>query len=282
MSKITIGYIFNDRGLKGDEKFFIKVAKKRNVDLVMINTSKDLNEEEIEEKAKKCDIFFNNSAEDISFEIAKTLEELGKKVIDSSEQLYYSEDKWMFFIKCKRNHIPTPRTILLSENENIAKKELKKFDCWPVILKRVEGTMGQFVDKAENLTEAVRIMKKFWRKGIERLPIIAQEFIDSPSYRVTVVGDEIVQTVIKESRWWKATGVYAKHFRRFKVDKEIEGIVKKITKSCGIKICGIDFVKRNGRWLVLEINSAPGLDFFRNEEEKLVGNVMDYLIRQVK
>jgi RimK family alpha-L-glutamate ligase len=284
MKKVTIGYIFNEPYLRKDEKFFLKVAKEKNIDLVMINSNKDLSEEEIEKDIKKCDIFFNNSAEDFSFEIAKTIEELGKKVIDSSKNLYYDEDKWMFFLKCQKHKIPTIRTILLSKNISTVKKELEKFNSWPVILKRIQGTMGEYVDKAENIREAEKIINRFWKKGSERLPIIAQEFVPSQSYRVTTIGNKIVQTAIKRSKGWKATGVYIKdcNMEKFEVDKKLRKIVDKVIKVFGMKICGIDLLKKGNNWLVLEINSAPGLDFFDKEEKMLVGEILDFLKKEIK
>ncbi len=284
MKKITLGYIFNEPYIRTDEKFFMKAAKEKNVDLVMINTAKDLDEEELEKKTRKCDIFFNNSAEDLALEIVKTIEELGKKVIDPSRKAYYDEDKWMFFLKCRENNIPTLKTILLSQNGNIIKKELEKFDSWPVILKRIEGTNGEYVDKADNLKEARKIIGRFWKKGSDKLPIIAQEFIHSPSYRVTVIGGKIAQTAIKNSNGWKATGVYMrdKNVKNFKVDKELKKIISKVSKVFGIKICGIDLFKKDGKWLVLEINSAPGLDFFEKERKKLIGKVLDFLKKEAR
>jgi [lysine-biosynthesis-protein LysW]--L-2-aminoadipate ligase len=282
MKRVTIGYIFNEPYLRKDEKFFMKVAREKGIDLVMINTAKDLNEEELEEKIKKCDILFNNSAEDFAVEIVKTIEELGKKVIESSKEFYYVEDKWMFYLRCIEHKIPSPETILLSQNPVMIKKELKEFGHWPVILKRVEGTMGQYVEKAENLKEAEEIINRFWKKGSDKLPIIAQEFIHSQSYRATVVGDKIVQTAIKESKGWKATGVYATHIKKFKIDKELQDIIKKINRAFGMKIYGIDLFKKEGHWVVLEINSSPGLDFFENEEKKLVEEILDFLKKEIK
>jgi len=284
MKKVTIGYIFNEEKLTKDEEAFLELAGSRGINLVMINTSKDISEEDLKEKAKKCDLFFNNSAEEFSTEIVKTLEEMGEKVIDSSKKLYYEEDKWLFFLKCEKNKIPTIRTILLSENINTAKKELEKFNSWPVILKRVQGTMGQYVDKADNLRKAEHIIKKFWKKGSERLPVIAQEFIRSSSYRVTIIGKEIVQTAIKKSNGWKSTGVYLKdqNVESFEIDNELKKIVKKIVKVFDIKICGLDLLKKDGKWLVLEINSDPALDFFENERKKLIGEALDFLRNQCK
>ena len=109
------------------------------------------------------------------------------------------------------------------------------------------------------------------------MPILAQEFIHSPSYRVTVIGNKIVQTAIKENHGWKATGVYGKKFKKFKVDPSLEKITKKIIKFSGIKIFGIDLLKKGNSWEVIEINSEPGFDFFKNEMEMLLGEVLDFL-----
>ena len=277
MKKFVLGYIFSERKMGNEEKIFIKLCKKKNIELVMFNILKKIDEFELEEKAKKCDLIFNNSAEEFAYEIVKTLEVLGKKVIEPSKTYYYAEDKWIFYLKCKEHKIPVPETILLSENIILAKKELKEFAKWPVILKRVEGTWGEFVEKADNLKEAEKIIKKFWGKADERLPIIAQEFIRSPSYRVTLIGNKIVQTALKESKNWKATGNHQKKFKKFKVDKELEKMINKIVNLVGVKICGIDFMKKNGKNLLIEINTTPGFDFFLEEREMLISKVLDFL-----
>ena len=282
MKKKVIGYIFSEKNLGRDEKIFLKLAKKKNIELVMFNLLKDYDDEGIEKKIKRCNLIFNNSAEESAIELVKTIEELGKKVIESSRAYYYLEDKWMFFLLCKKNKIPTIKTILLSENLLLAKKELEKFNHWPVILKRIEGTCGEYVEKADNISQAIAIIKRFWEKGSKRLPIIAQEFIDSPSYRVTLIDDKIMQTAIKENKNWKCTGVYAKKIKKFKLNKRLKKIIKKIIKSARLKIFGLDFLKdkKTKNWLVLEINSVPALDFFEDEREKLINKILDFLKKQ--
>ncbi len=282
MKKLVLGYIFYERNLGKDEDAFIKLAKKKNIKLVMFNVSKNIDESEIEKKAKKCDIILNNSAEEFAIEIVKTIEELGKKVIDSSRVYYFIEDKWMFFLMCKKHNIPCPETILLSENIPTAKKELENFKRWPVILKRIEGTQGNYVEKAENVNQAEKIIEKFWKKGNERIPIIAQEFIKSPSYRVTLLNKEVIQTAIKENKGWKCTGVYGKKFRKFEIDKKLKKILNKLFNAIDIKVCGIDLLKKNNKWMVLEANSTPAFDFFEDEREILIGKVLDFLKTQVK
>jgi RimK family alpha-L-glutamate ligase len=278
MSNKNIGILYGEQKKFGqEEKIFARLAKKKKINLVLINISKEANEEKMEDKIKKCDIIYNNTGENFGIEIAKTIESHGKSIVDPPETYYFMEDKWMFFLKCKEHGVPVPETILLPENIQLARAELKMFGKWPVILKRVYGTWGEYVEKAENLTEAEKIIKKFWKKNSERFPMIAQEFIRSPSYRVTIIGDKIVQTALKENIGWKATGVYGKKFKKFEIDSSLAKIIKKIIKFSGIHICGIDLLKKGHSWFVLEINAEPGFDFFKDEMETLLGKVLDYL-----
>jgi len=283
MKKEVIGVLYTGKHIGKEEKIYLKEAKKRNIHLIMFNLLEKIDEKEFEEKIKKCKLILNNTAEDFALEFIKTIEELGKRVIDKSKVYYYTEDKWMLYLKCKEHKIPTLDTILLSENIAIARKELKDFGKWPVVLKRTIGTMGEYVEKADNIIEAEFMIKNFWEKGNEKLPIIAQEFAASNSYRVTCINGKIVQTALKRRTGnWKATGVYGKKFEKFLVDSELEKIVKKVLKVTKIKICGIDLLKKNSKWVVIDVNAEPALDFFDDEHSKMIGLVLDFVKKEAK
>src|SRR3989344_1463222 len=282
MKKVVIGYLYSGRGLGLDEIYFRRVAKKKNVIPVLISTSNWSSEEELKEKINSCDVIYNSSGDDFVIETEKTVEELGKKMVETSKSFYYTEYKWMIIHKCKEHGVPTPKTILLSEDIAVAKKELHNFGEWPVILKRVSGTCGEYVEKAKNLKEAEKLIKKFWKKGSEKLPIIAQEYILSPSYRVLIIDNKIVQTAMKKNKMWKATGVYATKFKKFPIDNELRKIIKKMMKFVDIRICGIDFLKKNGKWVALEVNAAPGFDFFGGEREILAEKLVNFLKKAAK
>ncbi len=277
--KLILGYIFAAKQIAYEDKVFMKLARQKNIELVMFNMFKKFDENEFEHKIKKCDLVYNNTAEDFVIESVKTVEELGKKVIENSRLFYYIEDKWMFYLKCKEYGIPTPETILLSKNLNIARAELKEFGKWPVVLKRVQGCQGEFVEKADSLDDALHIIRRFWQRDCDKLPIIAQEYVPSLSYRVMVIDRKVAQTVIKNGRSWKHTGVYGKKFEKFRVDKKLKRILTKVINATRINICGIDLMKKDDNWLVLEVNTGPALDFRDEEHEKMIGLVLDFLKR---
>lgn len=283
MKKKTIGIICCGREPTDEIITFTALAKKKDVKLIIINITDKFNMKSFKSKVKKCDIIYGSVWDDFSIELTKTIEEWGIKIFESSASYYCTEDKWMFYVKCKKHNIPTPDTILLSENISNAKRELKEFGRWPVILKRTIGTRGEYVEKAKGIGEAEVLIRKFWKKGSEKLPIIAQEFIKSSSYRVTVIGNKIIQTALKKNNaGWKCTGVYAKKFEHFKLDKKLERIIKNLMKFLDIKICGIDMLKKDGKWVMLEVNGQPSLDFFEEEREKLAEITLNLLIKSIE
>ena len=280
MRKVSIGLICDSRALGKEQKLFQKVAQQVEVNLVLFNLADVLDEKEIEEKIKKCDIIYKDTGGPFAMEIVKTIEGFGKKVVEKAQTFYYNEDKWLFYLNCRKNRIQTPETILLPDTITGAKIELERFDRWPAVLKRIDYCGGLFVEKADNLSHALRIIKKFWVKSGERVPIIAQEFVKSYSYRVFAIEGKIVQTAIKKGNGWKLTGVYAARFWKFKPDKEIKEITRRVYEFTKIKILGIDLLKKNKKWYVLEANAEPSFNFFDSEKEKLIGKVLSYLKKE--
>lgn len=275
--KLTVGILYMARRPGIEEKFFVKQAGKLGINLVLINLLSGFTEKDFEKKMRNCDVIYNNSGEDFAIECLKTAEALGKETVDNSMLSYYMDDKWVMYLMCRENGIPMPETILLSDNLNIAKANLIRFGKWPVVLKKVYGTWGEFVEKADNIDEAVVILKAFRQKGGETIPVIAQEFVKSYSYRVTTIGGKIVQTAVKKSPNWKCTGIYARNCQKFRVDDRLRGMIEKLVRITGINVCGVDLLKRGDDWLVIEVNTVPGLDFINGEIGMLIGKMLAFI-----
>lgn len=278
MKKITIGFITNSRLLADEEASrFKRVADKMDIGLIFFNSADKMDIPELEAKVKECDIIYNDEGEYIAVELAKTIEVLGGKVIEPSRTLYYTEDKWLQYVMCAKNGIPAPKTILLPTDLVSARKELVEFGQFPVILKRVEGCRGEFVDKANTADEAIEVIKKFWTKGDDRFPVIAQEFVDSHSYRVLTIGGKVAQTAVKKSNGWKATGCESLSFAKFEIDDELKGILEKLIPATDLAFCGYDLAKKNGHWVFMEINAVPSYKFFDEEYDAIIEKVLAHL-----
>jgi len=268
MNKSVLGILISGREMPDTTQRLITLAKESFMEVLILNITSEVSQEDLE-KMIVCDIIFNDSGEDYAINYIKIFENIGIPVVESSKALI-QENKWNFYKICVKNNIPAPKSILLDTDLEVAKKQLEEFNCWPVILKRVVGTWGDYVQKAENVDEAIEVMKKFWEKGNQVMSIIAQEFVDSFSYRVTYIDDEIVQTAIKENNNWKCTGVYAQNFKKFDIDDNLKQVINKIMSSFDIKICGVDLLKRGDEWVVIEVNTEPALDFFQDETDFLL------------
>lgn len=69
---------------------------------------------------------------------------------------------------------------------------------------------------------------------------------------------------------------------KFAIDKKIKKIINKLIKFIDIQICGVDFLKKDGEWIALEVNSAPGLDFFKSERKKMIEKLIELLTKLAK
>jgi hypothetical protein len=81
MNKGIIGVLYTGKSLGKDEKFFLKISKKKNIDLIMINVSENIDLDFLKNTIKKCDVIYNSSAEEFALEYARTIEEWGKKLL---------------------------------------------------------------------------------------------------------------------------------------------------------------------------------------------------------
>ena len=49
-----------------------------------------------------------------------------------------------------------------------------------------------------------------------------------------------------------------------------------------INICGLDFFRKDNKWLVLEVNTQPAFDFNEDEHEMLVDKTLDFFVKYCK
>ncbi|MDD5416899.1 MAG: hypothetical protein PHU12_02895 [Candidatus Aenigmarchaeota archaeon] len=286
MTKPNIGVICTPYFNNTEKNLLPILNEKFNV--ILFPIQKDIEYETIKKQAKDIHLFLN-TAVDVpntydSEEIAKTLEAIGKKVIDSTKSFNYKEDKWLFYQVCVKNKLPTPKTWYVPRNASSFKLKLKEIMAeGPLVFKGVFSDTGKAVKRALNYQEALCVIKTL-RKDIGTMPMVAQRYIPhgNKSYRVTLAGDKIIQSITKYGKNWKEGKLFWKNekYRKFKPDKKLSTMCKKAAKVFGIEWCGIDLLTdENGNWHIIEVNSGPSMDFILSDMKRANKELANYLYK---
>lgn len=282
---LSIGIIYYKTYHQQDyeDRLLLKFFKKKNIDVIYLPAEEQLDISELREKTKNCKLIYNDTTcQPILFEsleLSKTLEELGKKVINSSHSFFYQEDKWMFYLKCLEHRIPTPKTYFIPRETRFYSKIIKEIlKENPLVLKGVFSDNALEVEKVSDYPMFIKKIKRILDKS-PHSPIIAQEFIPNlkRSYRATLINHKLQQFVVKISKSWKQSGHKREHFRTIEVNKKLKDLCEKASRALGMQVCGLDLIFNNGKWYVIEVNSCPGLNFISNDEHRLVKDLANYL-----
>lgn len=286
---LSIGFIYYKAFYDNLDKLLVKMLSKKKLNVIHLPVEEQIDLETIKSKTKNCKIIFNDAIwGSVTFEgieLSKTLEELGKKVVNSSHSFFYQEDKWMFYLKCLEHKIPTPKTYIIPKelryNSKYIKDILKKHKA--IVLKSVFSDNGDCVERVSNFLMFKYKLNKILKKD-PITPTIAQECIlnQKRSYRVTLINHRIQQAVVKIGKSWKQVGDGDKeYFRKIKVNNTLRKLCERASLAFGMKVCGLDLVY-NGKWYVIETNGCPAMDFIGSDIPRLTKILANYLYSECK
>lgn len=286
--KFSIGIIYYKTYHDYEDKMLPRALKKIGMDVVLLPAEEQIDFEDIKEKTKKCKLIYNDTiCQPILFEsleLSKTLEEISKKVINSSYSFFYQEDKWMFYLKCLEHRIPTPKTYLIPKETKYNAKAIKEIlKNKPMVLKGVFSDNAKLVEKVTNYPAFLKKLKRIVKID-SNSPIVAQEYIPNSnrSYRATLINYKLKQFVVKISKSWKQSGHERESFRLIKVNKKTKNLCERTSRALGMQVCGLDLISSNGKWYVIEANSCPSLDFIYHDEKRLVKILANYLYSECR
>lgn len=285
IKRYTIGYVYPESDNCLDDKFLIKVFRKK-FNLILFPLEKPLDEKQIEQ-AKTCRLIFNNAVcEPFTWdgiELSKTFEEFGIKVINPSRSFYYQEDKWVFYLECLKNNIPTPLTYLIPKKLNYNEKKIKKLLMdGPIVIKSVFSDKGLCVERAKTFEEFENKLQKIIDRA-PTTPVIAQKYIehDNTSYKVLLIGNKVVQSVIIKGISWEQTGMKdTENYRSFKPDKKLKKLCEKVSKIFRMRWCSLDLIKQNDDWYLIEVNGCPAVDFIYSDMNRIGNLLVNFLLKE--
>lgn len=203
------------------------------------------------------------------------LAEKGKVVVDQrlAHKRYY-RTKLATAFKFAQSQINYPATYFVSSSKNIA-EVLKKLSP-PLIVKEIWGMHSRGVLRFKKQKEAENFFKD--KKG----EYLIQEDLEENEYiRIFVIGDEVIGAIKRtkrrplKNRAIKA-GVKSK---KIEASRELNELALKAMRISGNDVSGLDFIKHNGKYYLIEANRSPQ---FRAFSKITVINVAEKIINYLE
>lgn len=207
--------------------------------------------------------------------IVRQFEMMGVYTPITSIAIVRSRDKLRSMQLLNKAGVGIPRTIV--SRDSLEVDDLIERIGLPMIIKLVSGTHGNGVVLAETRKAAKSVIQAFYVSGTN---ILLQEFIEEASgtdIRAFVVGSKVVGSYMRKSLDddFRSNIHQGGSGTPIKLTEEERKTAVKAAKAMGLSIAGVDMIRSARGPLVLEVNSAPGLEGIegvtkRNVAEKII------------
>lgn len=274
-----------DEVFKEKNAHLIEVAKKYNVELTFKSNSEIftfLNTNSVKSFGGnlnyECCLFFDHDTY-----LAKSLEMLGMRVINSSSAFLLCENKAHMYQQMVANHISIPRTFILPEQNKYTREGIATFVeeairelTFPMVVKMWYGSSGEGVYLVKRKDDLFAVIDKF--KGQN---ILLQEFIAESSgtdVRLFVIKDKVVTALRRESADgnFRSNASLGGRLTPY-VPTVIENkLACDATKAMGCDFAVVDMLKGVTGSLVCEVNATANISNFYKTTQV---DVFEYLIR---
>ncbi len=215
--------------------------------------------------------------------IVRQFEMMGVYTTVKSIAISRSRDKLRSMQLMSKVGVGIPKTIFSRETSDV--DDLIDRVGLPVIIKLASGTQGNGVVLAETRKVARSVIQAFY---VNETAFLIQEFIQESAgvdIRAFVVGTQVVASMQRQSLdddfrsniHQGGTGTVVK------LTDEEKKVAIKAAKAMGLAICGVDLMRSSRGPLVLEVNSAPGLEGIeRVTGRNIAGKIIDYIENNAK
>lgn len=190
----------------------------------------------------------------------RQFEMMGTYTLTKSIAIVRSRDKLRSLQLLSRAGVGIPKTVFSKSTSAV--DDLIDLIGVPMIIKVARGSQGNGVVLAETRKAAKSVVQAFYVEGVS---ILLQEFIEEAAgsdIRAFVVGNQVVASYKRQSldddfrsnihQGGKGTPV--------KLTDDERRTALKAAKAMGLQVCGVDLIRSARGPLVLEVNSAPGLE----------------------
>ncbi|TSC90774.1 MAG: alpha-L-glutamate ligase [Candidatus Berkelbacteria bacterium Licking1014_96] len=209
-----------------------------------------------DEVSSQFDVFLVrglNRHPDETLLLCNYLFEKGKVVVDQrlADKRYY-RTKLATAFKFADSKINYPATYFISNPKKI--DEVVKKVGFPLIVKEAWGMHSHGVLRFKRQKGAENFFKD--KKGEY---LIQKDLKENEYYRVFVIGDEVVGAMKRTKKRPLSSRAVESGVKsaRIKIDEGLESLALRAAKLSGNDISGLDFIKHEGNYYLLEANRSP-------------------------
>lgn len=215
--------------------------------------------------------------------IVRQFEMMGIYTTAKSIAITRSRDKLRSLQLLSKSGIGIPRTLFSRETNEI--DDLIEHIGLPMIIKLVSGTQGKGVVIAETKKAARSVIQAFY---VIDTSFLMQEFIEESGgadIRAFIVGNQIVASMKRQSLDddFRSNIHMGGSGKPIKLTDDEKRTALKAAKAMGLQICGVDMVRSSRGPLVIEVNSAPGLEGIESvTNHDIATKIIEYVERNAK
>ena len=191
-------------------------------------------------------------------EFAAGLERQGNRLLCSSDELAYWENKATMHKRFGEIGVPTPDTRILT----VENRDSVEFDIEPVVLKEEHSAGSAGIHYFATASEAREYVKtrRFWPTE----SLIMQEVVSGATkdLRLTMVGDQMIQSAtfwrkkspaaLSNGRWTTTASKYGSSIEHENIPEQVVPIVAGYLRRLGMRTAGVDLM-----WVDDDVSRPP-------------------------
>lgn len=227
------------------------------------------------------------------------MEKMNIPLLNSSEGMYNTRDKFRCGQILTALRLPTPATLMLRRPSN---KDLIETDLTarktafkakvqhtidqlggpPVIIKINKGTQGIGVILANTIGDVYAQLDMLWKR---KENFIIQEFIKESigkDYRALVVGNEVIASMKRENiSDFRSNTHQGGTASNFTLPPDVAKLAVEAARAVGLTVAGVDMLESSTGFKIIEINSSPGFEGLEGCTKKNVASAIMSMAKKI-
>jgi [lysine-biosynthesis-protein LysW]---L-2-aminoadipate ligase len=279
---MKVGFLYSI--IRKEEALIIEALKDKGITVVKIDNKKLVCDYSTNEFKDIDLVVCRDVSSSKAFYSSKFFEDLGIRVINSSNTTKICSDKFLTTSKLIEYNIPTPKIMVAFDIES-AMQGIEKLG-FPCVLKPTVGSHGRLITKVDNSEAAQFILEHKKTLGHYMHSIFyLQEYIEKngKDVRAMVINGKTVGAVYRSSPNFRTNTNLGAISTPCKITKELNSIAAKAANAVQGNIVSVDLFESNGELLVNEVNAATE---FKNSSIAYQTNIQEaiaeYILEELK